>query len=877
MRSSLATFVDDFRRHGDAPAIVAHRGNRRLISTWIQIANLADRFAAELLRREIPMGERVVICGQNGLEWMGAFFGCVQRGVIAVPLDPAGAIDFANRVIADTRPRLVVGDAALLQELAAGLPLLSFERFAENLTPAPTSSPREPALTLDTPFQILFTSGTTAEPKGIVHTHRNVLASVDPIEREMQKYLKYERIFHPLHFLHTLPLSHVFGQFMALWIPPLLGAEVHFESRLQAQRLIETIHRERVSVVCCVPRMLDLLRSHLLAVDPDLATRMGQEAGRKLWRRWWSFRKIHSLFGYRFWAFVCGGAALSPELEGFWANLGFLLVQGYGMTETSAVITLNHPFKAAQGTIGKVLPGRDVRITGEGEILVRGDVVSRSTWQHGALRQNESEWLATGDLAQRDEEGQLRFVGRKSQVIVTPSGVNIHPEDVEAALNAQPGVQASAVVPLLSTAGTEPVAVLLFRGSKEQAHEAIVAANRQLAEYQQIHQWRLWPELDLPRTSTGKVRRPRVTEWVNAQRPASGDGATASDPLLALILSISHATAGTTSDDARLSEDLGLDSLGRVQLQSELEQRLGLVLDDDALERLVTLGNLRRELGMEPVAVGPAPDAPEMPGAPETAPVRPEDEPRKPSEQDIYPRWPWWWPVRLLRIAYLELISQPLVRLLAKPRVERSASLESERSANLHLEGPVLLIANHVTAYDVPLILYGLPGPMRRRVAAAMAGNMLRDFRHMRNVGPEGRAVTPFLDVLGPAAWLLITALYNVFPLPRSAGFRRSFQHAGEALDRGYNVVVFPEGRRTDTGLQPFRPGIGLLVRESGAPVVPVALVGLSELKQRGKGWFRSGKITVHIGEPMRSAQDETPEQITAKLHHAVKSLLENN
>lgn len=875
MRSSLATFIDDFRHHGDSPAIVAHRGNRRLVSTWIQIADLADRFAAELMLREIPIGERVVIWGQNGFEWMGAFFGCVQRGVIAVPLDPAGATDFANRVIADTSPRMIVGDAALLQGLTESPAKLRFEEFAQKLPPAPAFSLREPALTLDTPFQILFTSGTTAEPKGIVHTHRNVLASVDPIEREMKKYLKYERIFHPLRFLHTLPLSHVFGQFMALWIPPLLAAEVHFEARLQAQRLIETIHREKVSVVCCVPRVLDLLRSYLLAVDPNLAAQICEQAGQRVWRRWWSFRKIHRLLGYKFWAFVCGGAALTPDLESFWGTLGFLLVQGYGMTETSAVITLNHPFKAAQGTIGKVLPGRDVRITEEGEILVRGDVVSRATWQQGALRQNESEWLATGDLAQRDEEGQLRFVGRKSQVIVTPSGVNIHPEDVEAALNAQPGVQASAVVPLLTTAGTEPVAVLLFRGSKEPAHEAVVAANRELAEYQQIHQWRLWPELDLPRTSTGKVRRPRVTEWVNAQRPESADGASA-DPLLALILSISHATPGTshatpgtTSDDARLSEDLGLDSLGRVQLQSELELRLGLAVDDDALDRLVTLGDLRRELGMDAAIATPAPDAPDRTGAPETTPVRAEDESRKPGEQDIYPRWPWWWSARLLRVAFLELISQPLVYLLAKPRVERPP--------NLRPEGPVLLIANHVTAYDVPLILYGLPGPMRRRVAAAMAGNMLRDFRHMRNVGPEGSAFTPFLDLLGPAAWLLITALYNAFPLPRSAGFRQSFQHAGEALDRGYNVVIFPEGHRADTGLQPFRPGIGLLVRESGAPVVPVALLGLSELKQRGKGWFRSGRITVHVGESMRFAQDETPEQITAKLHHAVSNLLEKN
>ncbi len=864
MRANLATFLDDFRRHGDATAIVVYRGNRRIASTWAELAAMADRFAAELMRREIPMGERVVLWGQNGLAWMGAFFGCLQRGVIAVPLDPGGAADFANRVIENTRPRLVVGDEERLREIPGDVPRLAFDDFASALPQVPGRDLREAALTLDSPFQILFTSGTTAEPKGIVHTHRNVLASLDPIEREVPKYLKYERIFHPIRFLHTLPLSHVFGQFMGLWIPPLLAGEVHFENRLQAQRIVEMIHRERISVVCSVPRVLDLLRAHLLAAYPELAGAIAAAAGEKAWKRWWRFRKIHRLFGLKFWAFVCGGASLGSELEGFWTTLGFALVQGYGMTETSALITLNHPFKPGQGTIGKVLPGRDVKITDEGEILVRGDMVSGATWQQGALRKNESEWLETGDLAQKDEQGQLRFVGRKSQVIVTPAGLNVHPEDVEAALNAQAGVQASAVVPLLTPAGTEPVAVLLVRGGLEAAQQAVVAANRQLAEYQQVRQWRLWPELDLPRTSTGKIRRPKVTEWVNAQR-MEGAEATA-DPLLALILSISHATPAKTGDDARLSEDLGLDSLGRVQLQSEVEQKLGLAVEDEALERAETLRDLRRALGLGEQESG-------MHLAAETAPVEAGrtlsgmgpptkvGHPRHEHEEDTYPRWPWRWPFRMVRNGFLELVSQPLTRFLAAPRVERPGDFNPK--------GPVLLIANHVTTYDVPLVLYALPGRMRRRVAAAMAGDMLRDFRHMRNLGPAG------LDYLGPGAYVLITGLFNAFPLPRSAGFRRSFQHAGEALDRGYNVLVFPEGHRTEAGLAAFRPGIGLLVKESGVPVVPVALAGLSELKRQGRGWFRSGRLTVRVGEPIRFGPEESPEDITEQLHDRLREMLE--
>ncbi len=864
MRASLATFLDDFRRHGDAAAIVVYRGNRRIVSTWSELATMADRFAAELVLRRISMGERVVLWGQNSLAWMGAFFGCIQRGVIAVPLDPAGASDFAARVIANVHPRLVVGDEERLREVAADTPTLSFEDFPSALPPPPASSQRELSLALDTPFQILFTSGTTAEPKGIVHTHRNVLSSLDPIEREMPRYLRYERIFHPIRFLHTLPLSHVFGQFMALWIPPLMAAEVHFENRLQAQRLVETIHRERISVVCSVPRVLDLLRSHLLALYPDLAADVSARTGRKIWKRWWHFRRIHRLFGYKFWAFVCGGASLPSQLEGFWTTLGFALVQGYGMTETSALISLNHPFKPGKGTIGKVLPGRDVRITDEGEILVRGDMVSRSTWQQGGMQRDESDWLATGDLAQRDDQGQLRFVGRKSQVIVTPAGLNIHPEDVEAALNAQSGVQASAVVPLLTAGGTEPVAVLLFRGSREEAQKAIVAANRQLADFQQIRQWRLWPELDLPRTSTGKIRRPKVTEWVNAQRPESAIGAT-SDPLLGLVLSITHTSAGNAGDNARLSEDLGLDSLGRVQLQSELEQRLGLSIEDETLDRIVTLGDLRRELGLAGTGASAAAEPSAAPFAAPAAPPAPgHDEPHRRGEDDIYPHWPWWLPFRLIRIAFLELVSQLLTRFLAAPRVERPPHLDPGR--------PVLIIANHVSTYDAPLVLYGLPGPMRRRVAAAMAGDMLRNWRHMRGLGPP-----KILDPLGPFAYVLVTGLYNAFPLPRSAGFRRSFQHAGEALDRGYNVLVFPEGHRTERGLAPFRPGIGLLVRESNAPVVPVALAGLSELKAKGRGWFRSGALTIRVGEPIQFGHDDDPQQITERLYQTLRSMLERS
>lgn len=845
MRPHLATLVDDFRRHGGDIAVVSHRGNRKLVSSYADLAALANRFAQVLIQREILSGERVIIWGQNGVEWIAAFFGCMLRGVICVPLDASGGLDFARRVIAETTPRLLVGDSELLQRLASSTPAIAFEDFPSTLPTMAHPVSVDPAVTLDSPVQILFTSGTTAEPKGVVHTHRNILASLAPIEREIPKYLKYERWIHPVRILHTLPLSHVFGQFMGIWIPPLLGAELHFESRLQAQRLMETAHRERISILACVPRVLTLLRDLLIADNPNLPAAIKAAQNAKIWSRWWRFRRIHRRFGLKFWAFVCGGASLPEDLESFWNTLGFALIQGYGMTETTALISLNHPFKVGKGTIGKVLPGREVEIRADGEIVVRGDMVSTSTWRNGALQQTKSPWLATGDLARKDEEGRLHFLGRKSQVIVTSAGLNVHPEDVEAALDSQPGVEASAVVPLLTASGTEPAAAILFRGSQEQAEQAVVAANSKLADFQRVRMWRIWPELDLPRTSTGKVQRRKVTEWMNAQR--SGETAPGTpDPLLARILAITGARPQKAEDNARLQEDLQLDSLGRVQLQADLEETLGVTLSDTALEQAATLGDLRHILGFDTASASNSPEAhPEQPA------------PR----HDIYPHWTWTWPIRILRIAFLECVLRPLVWLLAAPSVHRDSEPLPEK--------PLLLIANHVSIYDVPLVLYALPGAVRRRVAAAMAADLLEDMRKRRNQGSW------FANLLGPISWLLITTLFNVFPLPRSAGFRRSFQFAGEALDHGFNVLVFPEGRLSEEGiLQPFRSGIGLLVAESNTNVLPIAMAGIGPMKAGCERWFRSGKLRIFVGHPLSFDQSTSPEEITTRLHAEISRML---
>ncbi len=880
MRLHLATLIDDYRRHGTQRAVVVHRGNRQQVSTYADLAALSERFAAELIRRQIAPGDRVVLWGQNSAEWIAAFFGCVLRGVLAVPLDASGGLDFAQRVIAETQPRLLAGDQLLLARLAnsaqpdsASISRIPFEDFASTLPFPPFNTPlQEPSLGPDTPLQILFTSGTTAEPKGIVHTHRNVLASLEPIEREMQHYLPYERFFHPLRFLHTLPLSHVFGQFMGLWIPPLLAAEVHFEDRLQASRLLDLIHHHRISVLAAVPRVLDLLNSHLEANFRDLPARLESSRGQRIWRRWWSFRDVHRAFGFKFWAFVCGGASLPPPLERFWSDLGFALIQGYGMTETTALITLNHPFHIGQGTVGKPLPGREIRIGNDGEMLVRGEMVASSRWQNGRMQTRPEPWLATGDLVEQDSEGQLHFLGRKSETIVTPAGLNVHPEDVEAALNQQPGVEASAVVPLETPSGTEAVAALIFRGSSEQAQAAIDAANTHLTEYQRVRRWKLWPQLDFPRTAIGKIQRQKVTQWVaqeavatqeaHAAQPAQAATPTATpDPLSKLIIEITRTPPARLDDDARLDRDLNLDSLARVQLQTELEQRLGVSIADEEFEHIATLGQLRARLGFQPSGLNLSAEPNPQPHFAPPAETPTHATPTK-QLRFLYPGWPWWSAVQALRVLFQETVMRPLVWFLAAPAISQGGEFHGA-------DEPLLLIANHVTTFDAPLVLYSLPAAMRRRIAIAMAGELLEDLRHGRNQGNW------LLNLFAPVEYWLVTALFNVFPIPRGAGFRRSFAHAGEAMDRSYHVLVFPEGHMSAVGeMQPFRAGIALLARESRARILPIAMKGLGELKQHKRSWFRSHHLEIRIGEPITPNLQLAPEELAKSLHDALSALL---
>src|SRR3984893_4941485 len=489
-RPNLLSLFDDFHRQSKDTAAIQRHGYRRESWTYASLAKIAFRLASDLKQNGIRTGDRVLLWGPNCAEWMATFWGCLLRGAAVVPIDDGATLKFAKDVARETSAKLVIASAAK-RKVDGAIPTLNLEDLSDaarqpyvvvtqhdgRLAPPPIyQTLADEPITRNHVAQILFTSGTTAEPRGVVLTHGNFLANLEPVERGIAGYRKYERLFHPLRFVSLVPLSHVFGQFMTLFVPPLLGAAVVFETSPNAPEVIRTAKRERATALITVPHMLDLLRNGIVR---DLEARGEGEwfartfstaNGQKFLRRAWMFRRVHRRFGWKFWAFISGGAALSAETEEFFKRMGYAVVQGYGMTETASLISLNHPFRAAQGSIGKVLPGREFRLAEDGEILVRGENVASGYWEGGALRQgvrDKENWLRTGDIGELDADGNLRFKGRKKNVIVTPAGLNVYPEDVEAALRKQVGVRDYVVISSPQGENAEPFAVVLMKGGAE--------------------------------------------------------------------------------------------------------------------------------------------------------------------------------------------------------------------------------------------------------------------------------------------------------------------------------------------------------------------------------------------------------------------------
>jgi len=840
-RDTLLDFFEDLAR-ADGPFLVHDDGYCERRFTYGEAGRAARAFAARLHEAGLRKNDTVVFFSENRPEWIVAFWGCLLRGIIVVPIDYRSTPDFLARVTRIVRARVVlvgqdvpplesdhIGPSAVVWKLST----IDWEAATGPLDPV--------AITRDDTAEIIFTSGATAEPKGVVITHRNVLANIVPVEREVRKYRKWGTPFFPLRFLNLLPLSHMFGQAMATFIPPMLPGVVIFMRGYNPVEIVSQIKSHRVSVLVSVPKILDVLREHVLRLAPEVATPGPKQHFAK---RWWRYRRIHRLFGLKFWSFVVGAAPLEPELEAFWGELGFAVIQGYGLTETAPIVTLNHPFATKRGSVGKAIAGVEVKIAEDGEILVRGENVTKGYFNAEAetARAFEDGWFHTGDIGEVGPGGQLFIKGRKKEMLVTPEGLNVFPEDVERVLNRLPGVKDSAVVGLTGGEGGAPrhgserVGAILVLEPGVDVEAVVRDANAQLSDHQRIRRALAWPEPELPRTEgTRKLKRAAIRDW--AQETLAGRAPQIAhagvDPLAALIAKYAGRTdlaPGTTL------EELGLSSLERVELMVALEDTFQTRIDEAAFAGARDVAQLRA------LVAQPSPS--------DTLVSEPVD----------FPSWNRSWPARLVRRVNLPLWILPLARVFAWVRVE---GLEHVRD----LKRPVMFAANHQSHMDAPVVLAALPGRVRYRVAIAMAKEFFK--AHF------------FPEQFGRRAWFtnslnyyLAALVFNAFPLPqREAGARQTLRYIGEVLEGGDSVLIFPEGRRSPTGdVDAFRPGIGMIAARLSVPVVPVRIEGLDKVLPPGWRMAKPGRVRVAFGAPMTLAGDDY-EALARRVEDAVRAL----
>ena len=811
-QSHLAGYLDRAAKL-NAEFIIYDDGYRGRTYRYQQVAQMAGALRVRLRAQGIRKGDAAVLWSENRPGWVAALWACLLDGVVVVPVDAQSTAGLFERIAEKAQARVIlIGERVAEPENTAPVwRMTDIEHGAD-------SSPLEPVhLEMDDVAEIVFTSGTTAEPKGVVITHRNLLANLEPVAQEIAKYRKYAGPFLPLRILNLLPLSHLFGQSLALLIPPLVPASVVFITGTSAQEIARQIRSRRISAVVAVPKILEVLRDAASGRFPEVND--ASRARGKWPLRWWRFRRVHRWFGWKFWCFISGGAPLSDSVEQFWSRMGYLVVQGYGLTETAPIVTLSHPFHVRVGTVGKPLAGVEVRIASDGEVMVRGDNVTSGYFQSpGATAAAfEDGWFHTGDVGDLDSEGHLRIRGRKKEMIVTPEGLKVFPEDVEKVINQVEGVRESAVL------GKERVHAVLVLDPGATAEQVVREANRNLEDHQKIRQVSVWTGRELPRTlTTRKLRRAEIALAVET-------GGIAPKPRDEMSAMLQKYAPGRTITPETTLDELGLSSLDRVQLMIELEQKLGADIDERVFSEVHTVADLAR----------PAPAAAE--------PIR-------------FPEYNRRTIARALRRAALPYFLLPMTRVFAHIRVYGRENLDP-------LHGPVIFASNHQSHLDVPVILASLPARYRYRVATAMAKEFF-DAHFFPERYPWRRR---FINSL---LYRLATFVFNAFPIPqRQTGAGQTIRYIGELVEEGWSILIFPEGDRSAAGeIHPFQPGVGMIASHLKVPVVPIRIEGLDKVLNRAAKWPSPGRVEVRIGSPIE-LRGESHAELARQVEAAVKNL----
>lgn len=520
-------------RHGERVALQMRRPTRATTPdgsavgkeqwTYGDVYRHARRCAAFLQQQGLRKGDRIVLWAANQPQWVTVFYGAMLAGCIVVPLDVRSTADFVRKIEERSGASLMVADGSLVRSLTGEhVPTVVIEEIdallpADDLFVAVDVQPDDYA-------ELVFTSGTTGTPKGVILTHGNILSDAEAALDIIVPQPTFRA-------LSLLPLSHMYEQVITLFYCMMGGACVTFIDSLQPSTIFQTIQEEGITVIACVPQVLALF---MQGIEREVR-KLGKE---KEWRllhqvahrlpfalRRYLFPTVHKRLGGKFEFFVSGGAYLDPNLANKWENMGVRVVCAYGMTEAAPFVAANRYHRRDSYSVGWPARCNRVKIAEDGEILVSGTNITPGYWQDSAATEaafTADGWYRTGDLGLLDSKGRIVFKGRKKNMIVLGNGMNVYPEDVENILAQDPDM-IDAVVLGLEEEGDVAVHAVLLTRQPDRAHDIVKAANKQLAPHQRIKHHTVWPDETFPSTHTLKVKRmevlPRVMAMRAQQRP----------------------------------------------------------------------------------------------------------------------------------------------------------------------------------------------------------------------------------------------------------------------------------------------------------------------------------------------------------------------
>ncbi|MFH0940158.1 MAG: AMP-binding protein [Planctomycetota bacterium] len=850
-------------------------GNTRI--SYTEMFERSDNLARKLIARlDLHPGDRIALLGENCPEWVLAYLAISRACCVVVPLDRLMPVPEVLRLIKLVEAKAVlispaffkIGDAVYTANQSAP-PCLNFldDQFAPHpghAWPCPEAAKSDHELKEPTPemtASILFTSGATSDPKGVMLSHSNfvadaiaVAAVLAPMERD--------------RFLSVLPLHHALEFTGGFLIPMYGGSTIHYIENIK--EIETTMKLAGITVVIGVPRLfklfMDRIQSQIAAASAAtrLTARIGKgvatalEAAGNTSARRHIFKKVHEAFGGNLRLFVSGGAALDTEIFNCFKDFGIPIIEGYGLTETSPVLTVNPLSAPKAGAVGPPVPGVEIcidapNIENIGRVLARGPTIMQCYWRNPAATEKvfENGWFDTGDLGRIDSDGYLRITGRLKDVIITAAGKNVYPDEVESALRGIPGIKEYCVLglPARSDVGEE-VAVIIFP-EHDRNHQAIEAAigcvNATLPSHQRVARVEFWNE-ELPKTSTLKLQRAKLREQIaradtlprERTRDATGplpngrgsdkreqitraDAPTTDHTLESeLFVEVARAVAAVAgritpaegTPTMKLQMDLGIDSIGRVDLLQKLESQLGVTIPHDRETTLFTVRDLLVVASASlPAASKKARSTPAAPRAMKSIWDR-----SKQRQDNVHDD---------MRQTVSKRVLQRLFGASASAIMHTYLRLHCYGLENVPARAPYILAANHCSHLD----------------AAAIRDALGRRAMELYAMGARDYFFNTRLK-----SWFFATFL-NVLPFDRDENVTESLALCKTVLENNRAILLFPEGTRSISGeLQAFKPGVGVLGIELDAPVIPVHLRGTYDALPKGRWLPRPTRLELRIG-----------------------------